>query len=100
MIKFRRHRLERTIKKELPEGGMEEVRAAHHLGDLHFAVIDYDSELISRNIVFAPDDEIAKVNAGDSALWSERPIEELQSFPLWHAGAPVHTGRFFRSRNR
>ena len=77
MIKFWRRRLERTIKKELPEGRMEEVRPAHHFSDLHFRVIDYDRELISRNIVFAPDDEIAKVNAGDSALWSERPIEEL-----------------------
>jgi hypothetical protein len=77
MIKFRRRRLERTIKKELPEGGTEEVRPAHHFGDLHFRVIDYDRELISGNIVFAPDDEIAKVNAGGSALWSERLIEEL-----------------------
>ena len=81
MAEFRRGQLERAIEEQLPERRAKQVGAAHHLGDPLGGVIDHDGELVGRHVVLSPDDEIAKVEAGDGALRTGALIEKLSASP-------------------
>ncbi len=100
MAKLRRWKSQRAIEEKLPKGGMKQVRATHQLGDLHGGVIDHDRELIGRDVVFSPDDEVAKVDARDRALRSGDLIEKLQRFFIWDTETPVRSGWIPGRRNR
>ena len=99
MAKIWRRQLERAIEKQLTKSGTKQVRAAHDFGDLHGGVIDHDGELVSRNVVLPPDDEIAKFDSGNGPLRPGAPVEKLHCFAVRNAEPPVHTGRIFRLRN-
>ena len=89
MIESRRAQTQGAIDQQLPKRREQQIRAAHHFADLHRCVIRHDRQLISRHIVFSPDDEIAKIHAGDCELRSKAFIDELQRFPNRHAKAPI-----------
>jgi hypothetical protein len=46
VTEFRHEQIERAIKEQRPEGGAEQVGAAHYLGDPHGGVIDDDGKLV------------------------------------------------------
>ncbi len=70
VIEIRLFQPERAVEQELPEGGAQQVRAAYDFGDANGGVIDDTGELVTGNIVFTPDKEVAEVAAGDSSLWA------------------------------
>jgi hypothetical protein len=100
MTKIWRRPPERTIEKQLPKRRAEQVRAAHHFGDLHDCVIDHDGELVSRNVVFPPDDEITKRNSPNGALRPGAMVDKLQRFAFRNAETPVHASRIFNRWDR
>jgi len=71
MIEVGRMEAQRTIKEKLPGGGFQQIRAANDFGDFHCVIVGNDSELVCRNIIAAPDDEIAEIVAGNIALRSK-----------------------------
>ena len=100
MAKIRRRPLQRAIEEQLPKSGVEQIRAAHHLGDLHDGIVDDHGQLVGRHVVFPPDDKIAKLNPGDGPLLPGALIEKLKCFTLRNAEPPVLFGRILRCRNR
>ena len=100
MTELRRGYFESAIQEQLPEGRAQKVGAAHHFGDAHGGVIHHDCELIGRDVVFAPYDEIAEVDARDRALRPGRSIKKLQGFALGNAKAPGHARGILGSNNR
>ena len=51
---------ERIVERELPSGGVEEVRAPHDLRDTHEGIVHHDGELVRHDAIAAPRDEIAR----------------------------------------
>jgi hypothetical protein len=100
MAEFRRGQFQGAIEQQLAEGRAEQIGAAHHLGDPLGGVIDHDGELVGRNVVLSPDDEIAKVEAGDGPLRPGALIEKLQRFFLGNAKTPGHASRIQGRGNR
>ena len=100
MAEFRRRQLQDAIEKQLAKSRAEQVRAAHDFGDPLGGVVDHDGELVGRNVVLSPNDEIAKVEAGDGPLQPGALVEKLHRFVLRNAKSPVHAGRIFRCGNR
>ena len=100
MAEFRCGQLQGAIEQQLAEGRAEQIGAAHHLGDPLGSVIDHDGELVGRNVVLSPDDEITKVEAGHGALQPSAQIEKLQHFVLGNAKAPGDASRILCRRNR
>ena len=89
VIEARRTPTQRLINQQLPKCGEKQIRAAHDFRDRHPRVIRNYRQLISRHVVFSPDNEIAEIVAGDGALCSKALIGELQCFRIRHAKAPV-----------
>ena len=73
----------------MASGGHEEVCPADDFGDLHGAVVGHAGELVGREIVMAPDDEVAKVAASDEGLSAEGEILEMDCLTIGYAEAPV-----------
>ena len=76
-------------EEELAERGFDEVGAADDLGDVEIGVVDGAGELVAGDVVFAPDEEVAEVAAGDGALRAEVEIVEDELFVVGDAEAPV-----------
>ena len=68
--------LQRAVEEELAGGGEQQIGSAHNLRDAHGRVVRHDRELIGRNIVVAPDDEVAEVASSDECLWAEVAVDE------------------------
>ena len=100
MTEFRRGQFQGAIEQQLAEGRAEQIGAAHHLGDPLGGVIDHDSELVGRNVVFSPDNEIAKIKAGDGPLQTGELVEKLQRFFFGNAKTPGHASRILYHGNR
>ena len=90
VIKRGRREAEGAVEEELTEGGLEEVFAADYFGDGHGCVVDDDSELIGGDVVFAPDDEIAEVAAGDGAQVPCPSVRKMDLLAVVDAEAPVY----------
>ena len=82
--------LQRAINEQLPKGRGEQIFATHDLADLHGVVVDRDGELIGRDIVASPDDEITEVSTRHRALWSETQVDEADLFAVGYAESPIH----------
>ncbi len=100
MAELRHGNFESAIKEQLPEGRAQKVGTAHHFGNAHGGVIHHDCELIGRDVVFAPYNEIAKIEAGNRALRPGRSINKLQGFALGNAKAPGDARGIRGSNNR
>jgi hypothetical protein len=76
-------------EEELAEGGFDEVGAADDFGDAEVGVVDGAGELVAGDVVFAPDEEVAEIASGDSALGAEVGVGENELFVIGDAEAPV-----------
>ena len=100
MTELRRGYFESAIKEQLLKGRAQKVGAAHHFGNAHGGVIHHDGELIGRDVVFTPYNEIAEIEAGNRALRPGRSINKLQSFALRNPKAPGYVRSILRRGNR
>src|SRR5436190_1459677 len=89
MIKCWWGQAQSSVEEELSGSGFEEVFAADHFGNFHGGVIDYHSELVRRNIIVSPDDEVTEVAAGDETLGTEVEIREADFFAVRDQKTPV-----------
>src|SRR5690606_13022671 len=87
-------------EKELAESGFDEVGTANDFGDLHRGVVDGAGELVTGDVVFAPDEEVAEVAAGGGVLFPEAGVGERNRFTVGHAKAPVDGDGFAERRER
>ena len=81
-------------EEQLAKGGADEIGAADDFGDAEFGVVDGAGELVAGGVVFAPDEEVAEVTAGDGALRAAAGVVEMDFFAVGDAEAPVD-GNFF-----
>ena len=88
----------RAVEQNLARGGLEQVCSADNFGDAHGCVVGDAGQLITRNAVAAPDDEVAEVFAGDEALVAQVEIIEFDGFAVRDAKAPVGGRRFLICR--
>jgi hypothetical protein len=55
----RRHKTEQALQIDLARRGVEQVGAAHHVGDLLVRVVHHHRELVGELTVAAAQDEVA-----------------------------------------
>jgi hypothetical protein len=67
------------IKKQLPGGGKEQIGSPDHLGNLHGGIVDGTGELVGREVIVAPEDEIAKIPPRDEFLRAAGKIDKSDS---------------------
>lgn len=77
-------------EEELPKRGADEIGSADDFGDAELGIVDGAGELVTGGVVFAPDQEVAEVAAGDGALRAEAGVVEGNGFAVGDAEAPVH----------
>lgn len=82
---------QRAIQQNLASGGFQQVGPADDFAYLHRGIIDYYRQLIRRNIIFSPDDEIAEIYTGHHSLWAQMQIGETDSFAIRDAKTPIHS---------
>ena len=87
--KIRSGQTHRAIKQELPGSGDEQIRAAHDFADSHGRVVHDGGELIGRNVVMPPDNEIPKVLSSDECLPSQISILEGDAFSIRNPETPT-----------
>lgn len=56
----RRRQTERALQLNLPGGAFQEIRAAHHVGNLLCAIVNNHRQLIGNDAVAAPDHDVAE----------------------------------------
>jgi hypothetical protein len=71
VVERRRRQVQRTINQQLPEGGKQQILSTNNFCYLHGRIVNDHSELISRQIVSPPDDEVTKVFSRDRVLGTE-----------------------------
>ena len=91
MIEFRRWETQRAVKEQLAGRRSEEIRTADDFGDLHGGVIHHNGELIGRDVVVPPDNEISEIIPGNKPLRAEMAIRESDDLAVRDAKAPVAT---------
>ena len=89
MIEPWRGQAERPVDEQLAKRALDEVGAAHDLGDGHFGVVHGAGELVARHVVFAPHEEVAKIAAGYGALFAKTTVGESKYLAIRHAEPPV-----------
>ena len=82
--------LQGGIEEELAKRGGDQIRAAHHLGDLHSGVIHRARELIARQVVFSPNEEVSEIDAGNLLLRTEAAVREADCLPVRNAKTPAY----------
>ena len=82
-----------AVDEELARGGAEEILAAHDLGDRHRDVVGDDREFICRDVVAAPDHEVAEVLARGERLRAAHRVVEADRLAVRHAEAPRRARR-------
>ena len=89
-----------ALQEDLAGGGFEEVAAADYFGDVGVGVVDHTGELVGRQAVFAPDEEVSEVGPGFEGLWAEVFIFEADNRFVGNAEAVVDVGleRYFALR--
>ena len=87
-------------EEELAKGGADEIGAADDFGDAELGVVDGAGELVAGGVVFAPDEEVAEVAAGDGALGAAAGVGEKDFFAVGDAEAPVDGDFFAEGRER
>jgi hypothetical protein len=68
---------QRLLDQDLPRGGGEEVRAAHHVGDALFGIVDGDGELVGVKAVASSQHERAHRLCHVGTSQAEAPVVEL-----------------------
>src|SRR5581483_5692184 len=60
-----------SIEENLPRRGLQQIRPAHDLGDAHSCIIDNYRQLVGRNVIPSPHDEVSKILAGGQLLQTQ-----------------------------
>ena len=84
--------VEGLAEEDLAGGGFEQVGSADDFGDLHGGVVDGDGELVGRDSVFAPDEEVAEIFSSGEGLMAEVVVIKFDNFVVGDAKAPVDSG--------
>ncbi len=100
MVKCRRWRAKRPEKQELAKGARDEVRTPHDLGDLHRRVVCSAGELVTRQIILSPNEEVTEVHARDRPLGPEATIAKLHGLSVRDTESPVHAGTMVLGNSR
>ncbi len=79
-------------QQQLPRGRLQQVGAPYYFGDPHRRVVDYHRQLISRNIVAAPDEEIAEVPSAIVSLLPQMMLMMSPCIPEPVAAARIWPG--------
>jgi len=77
MTEFGRRQIKRAIKEQLSESGTKQIHPAHHFCYLHRGIVGHNRQLVGWDVVFAPDNEVSKIDTSDCALLTGHLIEEL-----------------------
>ncbi len=86
---LRRGELKRALQQYLPCGGFEQVASADNFRDVRGGIVDNAGKLIARQVVFAPDKVVAKVDASGEGLRPGMEIHEVDDFVVGHAKTVV-----------
>jgi cytokinin riboside 5'-monophosphate phosphoribohydrolase len=82
-------RIECPPQQNLAEGRFNQIRAANDLGDGQISVVDGGGELVARQVILPPDEEVAEVSTRHGGLLTERLVDEIDRFAVGHPEAPV-----------
>ena len=77
MVEGGRIQGKRTIEKKLPRGGEQQVGAANDFRDLHGIVVHNHGQLVSRQVIMPPDDEVSEILASGELLRAEMAVGEV-----------------------
>lgn len=84
VVKFWRSQSKRAVDQKLAGSARQQVCSAHDFRYLRRCVVNNHRELISRNVIMPPDDEVTKI---------------LSSYKLLLTLVTVHKGNYFPIRN-
>src|SRR5947209_8315017 len=98
MVKIGSLQAQSAVNQQLPRRGLQQVSSAHHLGYFHCAVVYDHRQLISRNIISAPDDKIPEVAASNISLKPEMLIIKPDFLVIRHSKTPIHPRGVFKTR--
>ena len=87
-------------EEQLAKGALDEIGAADDFGDAEFGIVDGAGELVAGHVVFAPDEEVAEIAAGDGVLRAEAGVVEGDGLAVGDAEAPVDGERVGEGRER
>src|SRR5690242_20122812 len=76
---------QRAIKKNLSRRRNQQIRSTHDFRNLHRVIVGDDSQLIGRNAVVSPDEEIAKIFSRDKGMRSTTAVGERNCLAVWNA---------------
>ena len=65
-----------TVEQELTSRRDQQICATHHFRNLHRRIIGYARELVSGNIIVAPDNKVTEIAPGDELLWAKIHVAE------------------------
>lgn len=84
---------QRSIQQNLASSGFQQIGATNDFGNLHRGIVNYDRQLVRRDIIFSPDDEVAEIFAGHHSLRAQMQIFKIDFFAIGYAKTPVHSCR-------
>ena len=80
---------QRPIQKKLPGRRLQQVRTSDDFRDPHLRIVDHHGELVSRNIIAAPDQKVAEISPSHELLLSQVLIGESHCLSLKNTKPPV-----------
>ena len=89
VIKRRRVPTKRPIKQKLSRRGDEQIRAPHHLRDLHRMIVNHTGQLVGGQIIVPPQNEIAEIAPATVFLWTETTINAINALPVRNTKPPA-----------
>jgi len=85
-----------AVQQNLPGRRLQQIRAAHHLGNPHCGIVGYAGKLVTRFSIPSPDDEIPKIHTRHKSLRAQIQILKLDRFAVGNAKAPIEPLARFR----
>lgn len=92
----RRREIEGFVKQKLARGGPKQIFTPHHFCDSHFGIIDRDGELVGRQLIVPPNDEIAEIASRFERMRTGSTIDKADLPTVRNPKTPIHlpTGQF------
>lgn len=98
MVIVRNWKAQNSNQQKLSRRRLQQIGATHDLRDLHRRIVNHNRQLVRRDIIAAPDDEVTEVTPRDQPLWSEAQVIEANLLTVPDAKAPVNPGGRVRCR--
>jgi hypothetical protein len=80
---------ERAINKQLAGGRLEQIFATDHFGDLHGRVVHDHGQVVSGQIIMAPDYKVSEIGSGNKLLWSVMGIDKGNTLCVGDPKTPI-----------